>query len=296
MARRMAAAQAMLNSMTPEQRAQLQQLSRPAARGHGPALAGRPARSATSATPSPMPAGTTPTSSRAPTRSTWRRPCRRWASWATSTSSSSCCGVRRNPGAWPRSTSTGCASCSGDEPAASLERMAEITKMLTEAGLIEQKEGRLELTPAGLRRLGQNALAELFGKLDRTGSGATSASALGIGHERAYQTKPYEYGDPFNLDINRTIRNAVMRGEGSPVQLTPRRLRDRTDRAAVRVIDRADARPVAVDADARQLPAGQEGRDGAALAHLDAVPARLPGHGRVLRGRHASSPPSSCPR
>ena len=43
--------------------------------------------------------------------------------------------------------------------------------MLTEAGLVEQKEGRLELTPAGLRRVGQNALEELFGSLakDRLG-------------------------------------------------------------------------------------------------------------------------------
>ena len=109
----------------------------------------------------------------------------------------------------------------GDAPADSLERMAEITKMLTEAGLVEQKEGRLELTPAGLRRLGQNALAELFGSLDKNHLGGHERERLGIGHERAYQTKPYEYGDPFNLDIFRTIRNAVMRGEGSPVQLSP---------------------------------------------------------------------------
>ncbi|MEZ5350569.1 MAG: VWA domain-containing protein [Microthrixaceae bacterium] len=44
---------------------------------------------------------------------------------------------------------------------------------------------------------------------------------LGVGHERAYITKPYEFGDPFNLDIHRTIHNAVMRGEGSPVSLSP---------------------------------------------------------------------------
>src|SRR5690606_21961699 len=53
----------------------------------------------------------------------------------------------------------------GPDAAASLERLAELTKMLTEAGLIETKEGRLELTPAGIRRLGQNALAELFRNL-----------------------------------------------------------------------------------------------------------------------------------
>jgi uncharacterized protein with von Willebrand factor type A (vWA) domain len=43
-----------------------------------------------------------------------------------------------------------------------------------------------------------------------------------VGHERAYESKPYEYGDPFNLDIHRTIRNAIRRtGGGTPVRLAP---------------------------------------------------------------------------
>ncbi len=109
----------------------------------------------------------------------------------------------------------------GDKTAASLERMSELTKMLTEAGLIEQKEGRLELTPHGLRRLGQNALAELFRNMDPGQMGKHELEQVGMGHERTYETKPYEWGDPFNLHIERTIRNAVMRGATTPVQLTP---------------------------------------------------------------------------
>src|SRR3546814_12504471 len=43
----------------------------------------------------------------------------------------------------------------------------------------------------------------------------------GIGHERTYDTKAYEFGDPFNLQIERTVRNAVRRsGGGTPVRLT----------------------------------------------------------------------------
>jgi uncharacterized protein with von Willebrand factor type A (vWA) domain len=109
----------------------------------------------------------------------------------------------------------------GDQAAASLERMAEITKLLTEAGLVEQKEGRLELTPKGMRRLGQNALAELFKKLDRDRMGRHEMEKNGAGHERNYQTKPYEWGDPFNLHIEKTIRNAIVRGETAPVRLQP---------------------------------------------------------------------------
>ena len=94
--------------------------------------------------------------------------------------------------------------------------------MLEEAGLIEQKEGRLELTPAGIRKIGKNALGELFSKLAQDKVGQHEMNRTGIGHERAYETKPYEFGDPFNLSIERTIRNAIARsGGGTPVRLTP---------------------------------------------------------------------------
>lgn len=36
--------------------------------------------------------------------------------------------------------------------------------MLEAAGLIENKEGRLELTPKGLRKIGSNALKDLFSR------------------------------------------------------------------------------------------------------------------------------------
>ena len=109
----------------------------------------------------------------------------------------------------------------GEESARSLERLADMAKMLEDAGLIENREGRLELTPKGLRRIGQNALADLFKRLEKDRVGRHEVDPVGIGHERAYDTKPYEYGDPFNLSIERTIRNAIQRaGGGTPVQLS----------------------------------------------------------------------------
>jgi uncharacterized protein with von Willebrand factor type A (vWA) domain len=110
----------------------------------------------------------------------------------------------------------------GDDSARSLDRLAELAKMLEEAGLIEQKEGRYELTPRGMRRIGQNALSDLFSKLARDRLGRHQADPTGIGHERAYETKPYEFGDPFNLNIERTVRNALTRTAGSmPISLSP---------------------------------------------------------------------------
>ena len=110
----------------------------------------------------------------------------------------------------------------GDEAAQSLENMARIAKMLEEAGLIENREGKMELTPRGIRRIGQNALADLFQKLKMDQVGRHAIAKTGWGHERDYSTKPYEFGDPFNLDIQQTMRNAVRHGgAGSPVRLTP---------------------------------------------------------------------------
>ncbi len=110
----------------------------------------------------------------------------------------------------------------GDESARSLERLSQLAKMLEDAGLIEQKEGRYELTPPGIRKIGRNALNDLFQKLARDKMGKHEIGRSGVGHERAYETKPYEFGDPFNLSIERTVRNAIGRqGTGTPVRLTP---------------------------------------------------------------------------
>jgi uncharacterized protein with von Willebrand factor type A (vWA) domain len=110
----------------------------------------------------------------------------------------------------------------GETGAKALDKLSELTKMLERAGLIEQKDGRLELTPKGLRRVGANALDELFSKLAKDKLGRHEMVRTGIGQERTYDTKPYEFGDPFNLSIEKTVRNAIRRtGGGTPVRLTP---------------------------------------------------------------------------
>ena len=110
----------------------------------------------------------------------------------------------------------------GDQSAESLQRLAEMTRLLEEAGLVENTEGQMTLTPRAVRRLGQNALGDLYQRLIRDRTGRHDLDRDGIGHERDFATKPYEFGDPFNLHIERTIRNALVRnGSGIPVDLHP---------------------------------------------------------------------------
>ena len=106
----------------------------------------------------------------------------------------------------------------GEDVAKSLEQMAQLTKKLKDSGLIDQIEGKLELTPSGLRKIGANALRDVFGSLEKDRLGQHQVERLGVGHERTYDTKPYEYGDPFQLDLQRTLRNALQR-QGSTVPL-----------------------------------------------------------------------------
>jgi uncharacterized protein with von Willebrand factor type A (vWA) domain len=110
----------------------------------------------------------------------------------------------------------------GEDVARSIDRLGRLAKELEEAGLIENKGGRTELTPKGVRRLGQRALSDLFSQLRRDRLGDHQATWSGSGHDREETSKPYQYGDPFTLDLSRTVHNAVRRaGSGVPVRLVP---------------------------------------------------------------------------
>jgi uncharacterized protein with von Willebrand factor type A (vWA) domain len=110
----------------------------------------------------------------------------------------------------------------GDDSAADLEQLKRLTKMLEEAGYLQQKGRRWELTPLAIRKIGQKALRDIFAHLRRDRFGKHDTNYRGTGGDPADQTKAYEFGDPFLLDLNQTLRNAVHReGPGAPVRLRP---------------------------------------------------------------------------
>ena len=76
----------------------------------------------------------------------------------------------------------------GDDAASALEQLSRLTNELIEAGLVDRVEGRLELTPRGLKTLGTNALRDLFSSLRQDRTGQHQMSAIGQGHESAYDT------------------------------------------------------------------------------------------------------------
>jgi uncharacterized protein with von Willebrand factor type A (vWA) domain len=99
----------------------------------------------------------------------------------------------------------------GDEAAGELDIIRSVTKVLEEAGYIRQKDGEYELTPRGMRKIGQKALQNIFEQLRKDHGSGHRLDSPGGGGERTQDTKPYELGDDLNLDIQRTIMNAIRR-------------------------------------------------------------------------------------
>src|SRR5438094_336778 len=110
----------------------------------------------------------------------------------------------------------------GDESAQDLERLKELAKKLEEAGYLERKGDRLELTARAIRKLGDKALKDIFAHLKRDRFGRHAVERRGAGGDPTDEAKRYEFGDPFLLDLKKTLMNAVERnGAGTPVRLSP---------------------------------------------------------------------------
>jgi uncharacterized protein with von Willebrand factor type A (vWA) domain len=110
----------------------------------------------------------------------------------------------------------------GPDARQQLDRMRQMTEVLEKAGYVERRDRRLELTPRGMRRIGQGALREIFDQLKKSRLGHHNTRNTGQGIEPGEEIKPYEYGDPFLLDMNETLFNSLQReGRGVPVKIEP---------------------------------------------------------------------------
>jgi uncharacterized protein with von Willebrand factor type A (vWA) domain len=108
----------------------------------------------------------------------------------------------------------------GGEAAATLEEIGRLAKLLEESGLAQRKGNDMELTARGIRRIGERALKDLFAELRQDRAGQHDVNARGASSEQLTETKAWEFGDPFLIDIGASIGNAVRRrGPGLPVKL-----------------------------------------------------------------------------
>ena len=128
----------------------------------------------------------------------------------------------RDPDALDQIDADALAALGGDEATGDLDQLRALTRALEEAGYLERGDDRLELTPRAARKLGMRALTDIFSRLRRESLGGHPLPTAGSGGEQTDETKPFEHGDPFSVDLNRTLFNAMARnGPGTPLRIAP---------------------------------------------------------------------------
>lgn len=104
----------------------------------------------------------------------------------------------------------------GEEAQRELEAIREIARLLEEAGYIRRKGKKYELTPKGIRKIGQEALDNIFAQLKKDRTGGHNIYRTGLGTERIEETKKYEFGDDLNINVQKTIMNSIFREYSLP--------------------------------------------------------------------------------
>ncbi len=112
----------------------------------------------------------------------------------------------------------------GEDAARDLDWLRKLQEELEKAGYIRANGDKLDLTPRGIRKIGEKALKDIFSKLRHAGIGAHEMRKNGLfGEKDEESTKIYEFGDTFDVHMTRTVKNAVLsNGPGTPLRLSPK--------------------------------------------------------------------------
>lgn len=107
----------------------------------------------------------------------------------------------------------------GREAVADLAQLRDLERELERQGYLSRTDEGLKLTPRALRRLGQTALKRVFAQLEASGRGDHDDRRTGSADERTGLTRPWEFGDELPIDAPRTVANALRRA-GLPASHT----------------------------------------------------------------------------
>jgi uncharacterized protein with von Willebrand factor type A (vWA) domain len=101
-----------------------------------------------------------------------------------------------------------------------LEALRRIERELQRQGYLQRSDGDLELTPRGLRRLGETALRRVFSSLDARGRGDHDMHDAGAAGDPTGASRQWQFGDEQPIDVVRTVKNSVLRQRGRrPIKL-----------------------------------------------------------------------------
>jgi uncharacterized protein with von Willebrand factor type A (vWA) domain len=99
----------------------------------------------------------------------------------------------------------------GRSSADQLAALRRIERELTDQGYLQRTSKGLQLTPRAMRRLGATALRRVFAQLDSRGRGGHDVRDAGAAGEITGASREWQFGDEQPFDVVRTVRNAVLR-------------------------------------------------------------------------------------
>jgi uncharacterized protein with von Willebrand factor type A (vWA) domain len=99
----------------------------------------------------------------------------------------------------------------GDRAEKSFHILLQLPDMVTEEGVVEFNQKGYGMTPKGMRALGELAFGKLYQHIKRDRQGKYSGNAPQTGEIEPDSSRPFQYGDRFDLDISKTIRESLTR-------------------------------------------------------------------------------------
>jgi uncharacterized protein with von Willebrand factor type A (vWA) domain len=100
-----------------------------------------------------------------------------------------------------------------------MAQLRRIERELRDQGYVQRGGDGLRLTPRALRRLGSTALRRVFDLVESRGRGSHDVRDAGAAGEVTGASREWRFGDEQPLDVVRTVRNAVLRTSGQNLTL-----------------------------------------------------------------------------
>ena len=136
-----------------------------------------------------------------------------------------------------------------------LAALRDLTAELERQGYVQPGRDGLALTPKALRRLGETALRRIFRHLDAEAVGSHQDPASGGADERTGAYLPWQFGDERPIDAVRTVQNAVLRRAGGAAPSLPSQPAARHTGTARRAAVKLDVEDFAVAETSRRTGA-----------------------------------------
>ncbi|QOV99761.1 vWA domain-containing protein [Rhodococcus pyridinivorans] len=173
----------------------------------------------------------------------------------------------------------------GPEAAADARTLTELEKELQRQGFFDRgADGQWRLSPKAMRRLGEAALRDVVNRISSR-TGQRESRRAGVLGEPTGASKAWEFGDTEPWDVVRTLTNATLRSPGLPVRMSVQDVEvieteQRTQAAVALLVDTSFSMVM----DGRWVPMK---RTALALNHLVSTRFRGDALQLIAFGRHA---------